>query len=376
MSEIRYCSECGNPVEPDALFCPECGSPISQDEPESYDLGGGGNQSVEVERPDQNTNTDKKKLYLILSVVAVVVLGGAIILFSMKGKKDDSGQADTVAEVQEETEETDIEELGKTADINGVENTKCTITGTVRDGAVSLETAQSIYGYDEDGAPRYLDSVDSIVIENDLDSVELEDYEERQVEAVGQIVVNGDQAVLDLLTIETTDGPLYDETEGGIQRYEIVVRDCGWTQAYQESLQKGGYLVRINSKEEYDYILQMISQSGYDKVHFYLGGRRDPDSQEYYWIDENNQTYGVQLNNNPEAWCNGLWMSGEPSFSDPNLNIDEAYLNIFYYPSEGRWIWNDGPENIPSVVGTLSGYVGYIVEYDLDMPEGRAYLVE
>lgn len=297
-------------------------------------------------------------------------------MFSMKGKKDDSSQTNTVAQVQEETEEADLNELGKTADINGVDHTKCTIAGTVREGAVFLDTDQSVYGYDEEGTPQYLDSVSSIAIENNLDSVELEDYEERQVEAVGQIVVNGDQAVLDLLTIETTDGPLYDETEGGIQRYEIVVRDCGWQQAYQESLQRGGYLVRINSKEEYDYILQMISQSGYDKVHFYLGGRRDPDSQEYYWVDENNQTYGVQLNNNPEAWCNGQWMSGEPSFSDPNLNIDEAYLNIFYYPSEGRWIWNDGPENIPSVVGTLSGYVGYIVEYDLDMPEGRAHLVE
>lgn len=156
----------------------------------------------------------------------------------------------------------------------------------------------------------------------------------------------------------------YDATEGGIHRYEFVIQDCGWNQAYYDSLQKGGYLVHINSQEEYDYILQAITSQGYENIHFYLGGRKADDEMAYYWVDENNKTYGEKLNDNPEAWCNGAWMAGEPSFADPNLNITETYLNIFYYPAENRWIWNDSPENITEVVPELCQETGYIVEYE------------
>lgn len=351
MSDRRFCRECGSRIDEEDLFCPECGSRVDQD------------GEIRIKESVQDEG-NKKKLYLVISIVAVVVLGAAIVFFSMKGKREDSAQASVSKETQEQPDGSDTEELGKAADINGVDHTKCTLAGTVAGDVISFEHSQSVYGYDEDGTPRYLEAVEEITIENEPESIDLADYDGREVEAVGQIRVSGEKAILKLLTIETTDGPLYDETEGGVHRYELVIKDCGWQQAYQESIQKGGYLVRINSIEEYNYLLQIISQSGYDKVHFYLGGRRDSGSQEYYWVDEENQTYGVRLNDNTKAWCSGQWMAGEPSFSDPNLNIDEAYLNIFYYSGEGRWIWNDGPENIPGTVASLSGYVGYIVEYE------------
>lgn len=374
----NVCANCGSPVGPDDLFCPECGSPVGQPDIAETDESGpeqdwsdwtGGTGTDQNGSSDGTPEpNDKKKLYLIISVIAVVVLGAAIVIFSMQGKKKDAEQTTAPAEAEEEQEETeeevDIEALGKAADINGVDSPKCTLAGKMEGTALSFEDAQTVYAYDEDGKPQYLEDVGYVTIESDLDSVDLEDYDEREVEAVGQISVHGEQVILKLLKIETTDGPLYDETEGGIHRYEIVMKDCGWQQAYQESIQKGGYLVRVNSKEEYNYILRLISEGGYDKAHFYLGGRRDNGSQTYYWVDEENKTYGPALNNNAEVWCNGQWMAGEPSFSDPNLNIEEAYLNIFYYASENRWIWNDGPEDIPGVVSSLSGYVGYIVEYE------------
>ena len=178
------------------------------------------------------------------------------------------------------------------------------------------------------------------------------------------LTVKGEKVLADVKTIETTDGPLYDSTEGGIHNYEIVIKDCGWKQAFNDSRSKGGYLVRINSYEEYQYLLKFISTYGCNSIHFYIGGCKEPDGKGYYWVDENGDTYGERLNGNPDVWCNGEWMAGEPSYEDPNLKIEEPYMNIFYYSGEGRWVWNDGPENIPAAVSAFSGKVGYIIEYE------------
>lgn len=158
--------------------------------------------------------------------------------------------------------------------------------------------------------------------------------------------------------------PADDVTEGGIHRYQFVIKDCGWNEAFRDALNRGGYLVRINSQEEYDHILSLISQNGYDKVHFYLGGRKEDNTGYYCWVDERNDTYGQVLNGNADAWCCDDWMAGEPSYQDPNLGIEESYMNLFYYSEEGRWVLNDGPENIPNVVSEYRGLTGYIIEYE------------
>lgn len=154
---------------------------------------------------------------------------------------------------------------------------------------------------------------------------------------------------------------VYDITEGGIHKYEYVVNDCSWSEAYQKCLESGGYLARINSQEEYDYILSQINQKQMENIHFRIGGRRDENSQDYYWVDDMNNLYGEKINSE-DYWCSGQWMTGQPSFSDKDTQ--ENCLDIFYYQKEDRWVWNDVPDDILKTVPEYAGKLGYICEYE------------
>lgn len=151
-------------------------------------------------------------------------------------------------------------------------------------------------------------------------------------------------------------------SEEGIHRYELVVEDTTWDSAFQEAKDKGGYLVRINSRDEYNAILQQISAENKTNIQFYLGARRDDSSQDYYWVDENNNFIGDPINASG-SWCEDEWLSGEPSFTDGSVVEDK--VDMFLYQQTGTFVWNDCSGDLLGVLGdSASGKIGYIVEYD------------
>lgn len=153
------------------------------------------------------------------------------------------------------------------------------------------------------------------------------------------------------------------DTESDIHRYEYYVDDCSWNEAFYRARSLGGYLARINTYQEYEYIKADIRQQHKEKIMFRVGARRDPGSSLYYWVDINNSPVIGPINVR-DYWAFPEWMSGEPSFSDKDLNIEEEYVDIYFFEKEKRWVFNDVPDDIVAAVPNYSGRIGYIVEYD------------
>lgn len=141
--------------------------------------------------------------------------------------------------------------------------------------------------------------------------------------------------------------------------YRIVVKDVTWTEAYEEAGNvPGGYLVNINSLDEWNTIQQLIEAEGKQEYIFWLGAMRSGNSQDYYWVNKDGYFVDGSINGNSN------WLSGEPSFYDEEVDMEERYVDMFYRSSENRWVWNDTPDDIISLVSYYSGKVAYIVEIE------------
>lgn len=143
--------------------------------------------------------------------------------------------------------------------------------------------------------------------------------------------------------------------------YKYVVADCTWTEAYTACQTAGGHLVTFDSPEEYEDVLSAIEEQDLQDCLFYIGGMRDVNSYDYYWIEEGGDSQTV-LN---QAYAD-YWLEGEPSYADGE--IVENCMMIFFYSDEeeesDEWVWNDVPDNVLAVGPYYAGRIGYICEYE------------
>ncbi len=373
------CPKCGCQIPNDSKFCEKCGTPITNFP--SQPPNPSSDPPHFVLPPQKKQNSAKLVIIICVAVICVLLLSAGLLVAAKKYifSEDDiateaSSQSDSKdgTSVQSEDDgEGDPEEAKEDwADIDASEDPNVEISGKLKYGqnkniAVRLEQPCSILALNADDEAQLLEDVTGIRVTIDpslnVGPPQLEKYSGYQVRIAGPMRVSNDKACVTAQQLEVIDENYYDSEEGGIHRYTYHVDDCTWNQAFEKARQAGGYLARVNSRDEYTYILSEIHKNGHDKIQFRVGGRRDPDSKNYYWVDENNQTYG-DIINGPDYWASSEWLQNEPSYRDGK--IEECYLDFCYYKNMERWMWNDVPDNIIAVVPYFSGQIGYIVEYE------------
>lgn len=295
-----YCKNCGKELREGAAFCGNCGTPTGAQNHTSTVPDG-----KEKAAAGQGKKKGAKGLViaiLLVCVLAAVGAGGWLVIHRLNANRPDGG-------IGEEKEE-------ERADLKEAEDWE-----TAAD-VPEPESQEPEEAFTEEEVP-----------------------EEEVPEAAGE----------NPKTEEKRD-------ETGIHTYELIVEDVTWTQAYQDCLDKGGYLVRINSDEEYQTILRQIGDEDKKNIKFWLGGARSSEeSKDYRWVYEDG-TYGDIILNEEEP-CRSYWLSGEPSYSGESDDV-EMYMNMFYVRKEGRWVWNDVADDLIAVADFYAGTVGYICEYE------------
>ena len=203
----------------------------------------------------------------------------------------------------------------------------------------------------------------------DLTPAIKEDYEDPSVTETSENTSESDasQAVEEETPVANTDIVKADPSipgsdandPNGIHTYKIVIDDVTWTGAYEGAKEfEGGYLVHINSKEEYDHIIDFINKSGYDNKIFWVGARRNDEPAIYRWVDRENNLVGDNLLESE------FWFDGEPTYYDSETATFETCVEMFYSKSKDKWVLNDVQEDVLELLPGYTGKMGYIVEID------------
>ena len=143
--------------------------------------------------------------------------------------------------------------------------------------------------------------------------------------------------------------------------YAYHLSDISWSAAMEAAKEEGGYLVNINSQEELDQILADLEELGYRDKRFYLGGRRDPQGSDFFWVNGDNQLVGESISA-AGYWAKDIWFAGEPSLTYEAF--EETCVSLQYDEKTGCWGWNDVADDILQANSDRQGQIGYIVEFD------------
>lgn len=140
-----------------------------------------------------------------------------------------------------------------------------------------------------------------------------------------------------------------------ISQYEIVRSNMSWTEAKAACEARGGHLATVTSVEEYNEICELANQT--DLLYLWLGASIP---------DEETQWSNVKWVTG-ENWTFENWHSGEPSGTDID-GMAETYLCMWSF-GDGVWTFNDQRNDILARIPSVSGLVGYVFEYQVEVLE-------
>ena len=391
---MKRCNNCGFQNADGSRFCENCGQPLAAGQAD-----GAGKKAPEYAPAPGKKEPKKGKggliALIVIGVVALVAAAVTVGFFLFREKllatfqnlfpqgqvqellEDPTKQEDTQEEPGQEDpdqgqqdpapeagtgEDTQPEENPQPAgyadvDMNGVDNAYIEVRGILsgqgRDMCLELMKPSSA-AVDRNGEILRKDGLTELPLAGGN-----EGSEGAEVLIKGKLLT--DEAgglyleVVKMDVLKAAAVPADDPSR--IHRYEVIKADVNWQEAYEDCLRRGGYLVRINSEEEFAAVLETIAAADMQSVHFFLGGLRKEDGQEYYWVDENGALMEPVLNPGGTDWAASHWMENEPSFTSED-DI-EMYLNLVYYKE--NWVLNDVPADITKY---YAGRIGYIVEYE------------
>lgn len=377
------------------MFCENCGANLSEQTAQNI-YGGNQQQSWNQAQSPQKRN---RLAPIVISVLAIIILL-AVLLFvvwdklpiggkenkqqemvenhqdnkekseenkeidkteSKENQRDNSvetkkAQQDDKAETEEDVEYNSSAE----ADINGVDNAYVQVTGILeqKDGSLVLKmskkTSVCAYGVEDEIVQNK--QVEYLALNGE--DTDMEEYLGDELAIKGKLSADSSgKFLLTIVKLKVEQKAAEENMDFEEHRYELILDDVTWEEAFADCVGRGGYLVQINSEEEYQSVIQRIEEENMQNVHFYLGGRRERDSREYYWVDAENGFVGEILNPEGEEWAAAHWMENEPSFVSEEE--EEMYMNLIYY--QEQWVLNDVPTDITIY---YPGKTGYICEFD------------
>ena len=212
------------------------------------------------------------------------------------------------------------------------------------------------------------------------DSEEEQDSETENVKETQTETVTGDTQTDDLAVNTPEDDTmkwggnrvLGSSSSSDLHRYVIVEADVTWKEAFENSQSyTSGYLVHIDSQEEFDAIINLIEQEGYgsdsDETYFFwIGGRRYNVETDYYWVDvEGNRIEDILLFNNaadPAQTLSAregiLELTDTERFiyrldlEDVNMMLSEDDINSWSFAkSENATLYLNFSDQIPALTG-------------------------
>lgn len=117
--------------------------------------------------------------------------------------------------------------------------------------------------------------------------------------------------------------------------------DYTWEEANEYCKEHNGYLATVTTKEEAKIVEDTLAPA--DKVHVVWLGSNDLNTdKEYKWLTGEELSYSQ-------------WAEGEPNNEDGN----EHYLVM--YEVDGKWVWNDAPNDIKKY---YKGKMGFLMEVE------------